>query len=125
MGRDTDRAGLEDRTTGVDTPTGALDRAREWVLATRVRVFGCAAGGTGLLMLVSLAIPSTAVSLFFATLMAALSMILALLALATWWADRTGRTDSTDLWDAGPADNARGADLLEGFGFSERGDQGR
>ncbi len=107
-----------------DSPQGAtapsaLDRAKDWVLSSRVRVLGTSAGGAALLMLISLTIPSTAISLFFAALLAALTVILALLAVMTWWADRMGRTDSADLWDAGPPDTAQADELFEGFGFTQ------
>lgn len=126
MGMVSDAGRVDDSSRPDDHSTAAAvrqagDRAREWVLVSRVRVFGAAAGATALLLLVSVAVPSTAVSLFFAGLLAAVTMILALLALATWWADRTGRTDSADLWDAGPPDTAHAEDLLDGFGFTEDG----
>lgn len=110
----------ETRTPSASAPT-ALDRAKDWILTSRVRVLGTCAALTALLMLVSIVIPSTAISLFLAALLAALTVILTLLALMTWWADRAGRTDSADLWDAGPPDTAHADELLEGFGFTEDG----
>lgn len=126
MGMDSDAGRVNDSSRSGDNSTTAalrhaVDRAREWVLVSRVRVFGTAAGATALLLLVSVVLPSTALSLFFAGLLAAVTMILALLALATWWADRTGRTNSADLWDAGPPDTAHAEELLDGFGFTEDG----
>lgn len=126
MGMVSDAGRVDDSSRPDDNSTAAAlrqagDRTREWVLVSRVRVFGAAAGATALLLLLSVVVPSTAVSLFFAGLLAAVTMILALLALATWWADRTGRTDSADLWDAGPPDTAHAEDLLDGFGFTEDG----
>ncbi len=97
----------------------AWDRGKEWVLVSRIRVFGSAAAAAAVLMVFSLLIPSPAVSLFFTGLYAALTIILALLAGMTWWADRTGRTDGSDLWDAGPDDTAAPTELFEGFGFRE------
>lgn len=53
---------------------------------------------------------------------AVLAIVFALLAGATWWAERNGTTDSTDLWDTAPADTAGVDDLFTGFsGFTEDG----
>ncbi len=93
-------------------------------MASRIRVFGTGAGVSFVLLVVALLIPNPVVSTAAAGGFAVLGIVFALLTAATWWAGRTGATDSTDLWDSAPADTAEIEDLFTGFAsFSEDGAQ--
>lgn len=89
---------------------------------SRIRVFGSGAATAFGLMLLSLLIPSPVTQVLFAGGFAVLAILFGLLAAATWFADRKGATDSTDLWDSAPEDTAGVTDLFTGFsGFTEDG----
>jgi hypothetical protein len=95
----------------------------EWVTADRVRVFGVAAAGALIACtFVFLVIPYSFFTLMVAGVLAVVAGSAALLAGMTWWAEREGRTEGSQLWDrAEPGD--RPEDLLVGFqSFHEDGD---
>ncbi len=97
-------------------------QAREWVTTSRIRVFGTGAATAFVLMVLSLLVPSPLTQVIFAGGFAVLAIVFGLLAGATWFAERNGTTDSTDLWDSAPVDNAEIEDLFTGFtSFTEDG----
>lgn len=99
-----------------------VQQAREWVTTSRIRVFGTGAATAFVLMLLSLLVPSPLTQVIFAGGFAVLAIVFGLLAGATWFAERNGTTDSTDLWDSAPVDNAEIEDLFTGFtSFTEDG----
>ncbi len=96
--------------------------AGEWVGASRIRVFGTAAAIAAFAMVFCRLLPGVVFSVLASGVFAVLAIVFALLAGATWWAERNGTTDSTDLWDTAPADTAGVDDLFTGFsGFTEDG----
>lgn len=99
-----------------------VQQAREWVTTSRIRVFGTGAATAFVLMLLSLLVPSPLTQVIFAGGFAVLAIVFGLLGAATWFAERNGTTDSSDLWDSAPVDNAEVEDLFTGFtSFTEDG----
>ena len=114
--------GMENRS---ETIAVTAAQARDWVTTSRVRVFGTGAATALVLMLICLLVPSPVAQVLLAGVFAVLAIVFGLLASATWFAERSGTTDSTDLWDTAPDDTAGVTDLFSGFsGFTEDGAPG-